>query len=64
MGHAGSFSHFAEFFSFSFPVSEREGCTYEIDRENRERIGRVNDCEAGKRCSRAQTLPHLRYFFK
>ena len=36
VGHAGSFSRFAELFFFSSPASRP--CTYEIDRQDIERV--------------------------
>ena len=63
MGHAGSFSYDAEFSFFFFSYREQQqcqesvrACTYEseIVRQNRVRIGRLSDREAGKS---ADSLP-------
>ena len=66
VGHAGSLSHSAEF-SFLFNTCVKEcqesECMYvresEIDRQNRVRIGRLSDREAGKRVQIHYLVPHL-----
>ena len=50
------------FSSFSPPASG--ACTYEseIDRQDRERIGRLSDCEAGKECRFITLCPIYSFF--